>query len=211
MIPQVAASHYEFSEYVNKPRWASYWHQIDEIVACRPESVIEVGGGGGILRAILRNLGIRAETVDLDSALKPDHRASVTSLPFADGAYDIAACFQVLEHLPFDQFHTAAAELSRVSRRYVVISLPNAATRYRITFQLPRLGTREFFIRRPFTGRRQYNFNGEHYWELGTRGYTPERIIKALEVVGLTVIRTYRVSENSYHQFFVCRKSQVAK
>ena len=45
-------------------------------------------------------------------------------LPFPDGSFDCVLCLDVLEHL--DNPHAVFDELCRVSRRYVVISLPNA-------------------------------------------------------------------------------------
>lgn len=207
MSIQVPSSHYDFRQYVDKARWASYWHQVDEIVACKPETVLEIGGGGGILRSILRCLGIRAETADVDPDLLPDHIASVTALPFPDNSYDLIACFQVLEHLPFEQFTAAASELARVSRRHVILSLPNAAILYSIVFRLPKIGFRRIDIPKPFVGLQQHRFNGEHYWELGKRGFPPERIVSALEQAGLNVVRTFRVPENSYHQFFICTRT----
>lgn len=44
-------------------------------------------------------------------------------LPFADGSFDCVLCLDVLEHL--DNPHQVFDELCRVSRRYVVVSLPN--------------------------------------------------------------------------------------
>ncbi len=45
-------------------------------------------------------------------------------LPFEDQSYDCVLCLDVLEHL--DNLHQVFDELCRVSRQYVVISLPDA-------------------------------------------------------------------------------------
>lgn len=48
----------------------------------------------------------------------------VGRLPYDDGSFDCVLCLDVLEHL--EAIHTMFDELCRVSRRYVIISLPNA-------------------------------------------------------------------------------------
>jgi SAM-dependent methyltransferase len=67
--------------------------------------------------------------VGVDVAGQPDVRLdleSVDRLPFADRSFDAVICCDVLEHL--DNLHLIFAELVRVSRRYVVVSLPNCWT-----------------------------------------------------------------------------------
>jgi SAM-dependent methyltransferase len=49
--------------------------------------------------------------------------ASVAELPFADDAFDLVLCLEVLEHL--DDPRSAVSELSRVGARDIVISVPH--------------------------------------------------------------------------------------
>lgn len=55
----------------------------------------------------------------------PDQEVDLESgpLPFEDGEYDIVICCDVLEHL--EKIHVVFDELCRVSKEYVIISLPN--------------------------------------------------------------------------------------
>lgn len=45
-------------------------------------------------------------------------------IPFPDGSFDCVLCLDVLEHL--DNVHAVFDDLCRVTRKYVIISLPNA-------------------------------------------------------------------------------------
>lgn len=206
MQKQVDKSHYEFANYVHKRRWASMWHQLDEVIKLNPERVLEVGPGPGLFKAIAGAMGVHVETLDLDPELGPDHVASVFEMPFEDSAFDVVCAFQILEHLPFDQSLDAFREGVRVANRGVVISLPDAATRYPVSFHVPKFGVVKFSIPRPRFRARKHHFDGEHYWEINKAGYPLARVQSALEEaasVSLSLSKTFRVHENPYHRFFV--------
>jgi len=80
--PQELASHYDFDKYMQMPRWCSYWHQIRIIQSLQPKTLLEVGVGNGLLRAICTHYGIEVRTIDIDPELKPDVVASVQKIPF---------------------------------------------------------------------------------------------------------------------------------
>lgn len=201
---QVDKEHYEFSRYLDKKRWASIWHQLDEVLALEPQSVLEVGPGPGLFKAVARTFGVHVETLDLDPELQPDHLGSVIEMPFEDNQYDVVCAFQMLEHLPFAGSLKAFAEMARVARRGVVISLPDAKRMWRYVIHLPRLGERQMLLPRPLAGVREHEFDGEHYWEISKAGYDLDTVVSALtEACSLTLQKTYRVSENPYHRFFV--------
>jgi len=50
---------------------------------------------------------------------------SITNIPCADNNFDLVMCNEVLEHLDTSSLHKAIRELKRVSRRYILISVPN--------------------------------------------------------------------------------------
>jgi len=207
-IKQVENTHYEFSKYVNKKRWISYWHQLDEIIKCNPTSVLEIGVGSGILKALCVNFGIEIKTVDIDQDLKPDSVASVLDLPFDDNSFDLVVCFQVLEHIRYEEFTKALLELYRVARRYVILSLPDARKVWSYQFYLPKIGSFYFHIPRPKIGEYVHKFDGQHYWEINKKGYSLNRIIFDINKVGFILEKSYRVNENPYHRFFIMRTSK---
>lgn len=73
IVKQVNQEHYEFKKYVTKLRWISMWHQLDELMRLRPERVLEIGPGPGLLKATAAQFGVSVETLDLDADLNPDH------------------------------------------------------------------------------------------------------------------------------------------
>lgn len=204
---QVDASHYVFSQYVDRARWQSLWHQIDEVTSSNASRVLEIGKGAGILGAVLRQLGVDYTSVDFDLALKPDFVGSVTALPFADSSFDLVCCYQVLEHLPFEHLGKALGELRRVSSGRVIVSLPDANVLWCLEISLPGIGARRICVPRPRLRPEKHLFDGEHYWEIGKEGYPLERIESEFRAASLTVNRTYRVPGNSYHRFFVASKA----
>jgi len=46
------------------------------------------------------------------------------SLPYCDSEFDLTSCMEVLEHLPYDSYDTAIKELQRVTKKYILISVP---------------------------------------------------------------------------------------
>lgn len=199
---QVEKGHYEFSRYMTKERWCSVWHQLDEIQKLHPERVLEIGPGSGLFKAVAATFGISVETLDLDPDLKPDHVGSATAMPFDDASYDVVCAFQMLEHLPYEASLQAFGEMARVSRRHVIISLPDARPVWRYQVHIPKFGPCDFFILRPLFKVSVHKFDGEHYWEINKRDYPLARVIADFSK-HIRLIKTYRAFENPYHRFFV--------
>jgi SAM-dependent methyltransferase len=203
--PQVEPEHYADLTYDTKGRFISYWHQINLIMSTRPATVLEVGVGNKFVSNYLRNLGVDNHSLDFDERLEPDTVGSVLDLPFEDGQFDVACCFETLEHLPWEEFETAVEELRRVSRRFVLLSLPDRTPYARVDLewrfhrQIAR-HLRDLPNLRPEV----HEFDGQHYWEIGRKGWPLSRIIEAIERHGLKVEEEFRVFEDPYHRFFRC-------
>ena len=207
MKKQVDKSHYEFAKYVHKRRWASMWHQLDEVINLAPDRVLEIGPGPGIFKANATALGFNVETLDIDAELNPDHVASVFDMPFGDGTYDVVCAFQMLEHLPWEDSKRAFREMARVARKGLVISLPDAAVRWPMSIHVPRIGTVELSFPKPRIRARKHELDGEHYWEINKVGFPLHRVeSEFFSAPSVRIEKTYRVHEHLYHRFFVLEK-----
>lgn len=211
MKTQVNREHYKFETYVTKARWCSYWHQIDELAKLKPATILEVGVGAGFFSRLGQYLGFHIETVDVAEDLMPDHLGSVTDLPFSEDQFDMSCAFQVLEHLPWSDFPQALSEMARVSRKYIVLSLPEfLPPRWSYSFHVPKVGTKSFSFKKPFYKVPVHEFDGEHYWEIGKSDFPLERIESVILTCGLKIIKNYTIQEklheNMGHRFFVLEK-----
>lgn len=204
MHKQVDKSHYEFRNYMDKQRWVSTWHQLDEVLRFHPERVLEIGKGSGLFKVAAGAFGVDVKTLDNALDLNPDCVATADALPLPDKSMDVVCAFQVLEHMPFEVSLKALAEMGRVASKAVVISLPDVKVAWSSTVKVPLFRVRRIMVSNPLFRPKEHVFDGQHYWEINKRGYSLHRVMAELQnVLPGTDVRTYRVHENPYHRFFV--------
>jgi len=196
---------YSSAEYCSPIRMASYGYQIKEVMSQKPQTLLEIGIGNGVVTYILRRAKIDVTTLDMDNQLMPDVLGSVLELPFKSNSFHGALCCQVLEHLPFNKFAQALRELWRVTFAFAVVSLPDASRHYRIDVNIPKVHLRITKDVQWNTG--EHSFDGKHYWEIGKRGFLLPRILAHIREAGFTCLRHYRIWEWPYHRFFVLEKT----
>jgi len=199
---QVGSEHYAFSEYMSKPRWMSVWYQLSEVSKAKPGSVLEVGIGGGSFVAEMRLICPEVISFDWDKQLGPDCVGLAEALPFLPDSFDLSASFQTLEHMPYKSSVKTFGELCRVARKTVVISLPDSRKGWSIQVKLPFIGARSLLFRPPRIPA-AHQFDGEHYWEIGKRGYPLNRVVRDFEDEGAALRYTYQPVEIPYHRFMV--------
>lgn len=200
---QVDRSHYRFSEYAFEGRFVSYYIQLKEVLALSPSSMLEVGVGNRVFGDFIKNnTSVSYTSVDIAGDLHPDVIGSVLSLPLADKSFDVVCAFEVLEHLPFEQFDTAITELCRVARTHVVISVPHFGPMLSFSCKIPFLPVLRFAVKLPFP--KKHSFNGEHYWEIGKRGYSIS-LVRRLLSKRAQILKDFVPFNSSYHHFFVLK------
>jgi len=203
---QVEPDHYVNKNYDSKERFISYWHQISEINQIKAFSIIEIGIGNGFTSDYLKRRGYNLVTMDIDKKLNPDFVGSVHRMPFQEESFDLVACFEVLEHVPFDKFLHAIAEIHRVSKKHAIISLPDCSPQIRFGLQLPKFGMVNKLFTMPQKICKKHEFDGEHYWEIGKAGYSLKKITKCFNDAEFQINETYRIFELPYHRFFILEK-----
>ncbi len=204
MNPQVPSKHYSFLKYESEARFSSYYHQVKSTLELKPKTVLEVGCGSRAFLSLIKSYGVKAYSLDLDENLKPTICASILNLPLKDNAVDVVVAFQVLEHLPFDSFQSCLSEMARVSKKAVVISLPDFGN-FGITLTIPFVRQLNFtFSALPF--RPKHKFDGEHYWEINKSGYPLSKITSVIKKSGLNCSESMLNPYNPYHRFFIMLK-----
>ncbi len=126
------------------PFWAQKFRAITAMFPEGTASVLDVGCGDSAFARMLSN---RARVVGADfslTALRLAHGPVVCStaerLPFADESFDVVVSSEMLEHLPTEKLRKVTAELQRLARKRVIVSVPyreNLRLRY---MRCPRCG-----------------------------------------------------------------------
>lgn len=207
MAVQVHPDHYFNEVYEGKGRFISYWHQIDEIISLNPRKILEVGVGSGFVSGYLKERNINVITLDIDKRLNPVIIGNVLNLPFKENSFDVIVCCEVLEHLDYENFYSSILEISRVSRAYIILSMPDVSRVSRFSIQVPVIGDLKLLIPIPRFRKLKHKFDGEHYWEIGKKGYPIKKIINDIQRTGMYVEKTYRIFEYPYHRFFLLKKN----
>lgn len=104
-----------------------------DLVPENATTLLDVGAGHGVfLEELMAARGIAGVGIEITPA-KVDyaqsrgidmHLGDASALAFPDGQFDVVISCEVLEHLPYGTYEAAIREFSRVSREWIIITVP---------------------------------------------------------------------------------------
>jgi hypothetical protein len=206
----------EWAKQLSLCNFVNSYYQYRDLVRCGPcHSVLLVGPGQGLDPVVLRWRGYEVTTFDIDTTFAPDVLGSVHAMPqFADAQFDAVIASHVLEHLAEPYFDRALEEIARVAR-YALVYLPltGRTLHARLIPGFKGLDWSLFvdiynYFHRPDGVTARY-CQGQHFWEVGMRGYRVRDITRRLEQ-RFDVLEAYRNKDWPGSMNFVLRSRQHA-
>jgi len=207
---QVNKDLYFQDSYLSFPRWCSYWHQIQETTNLDISSILEIGPGNNIVSSTLKSMGYDIKTLDIDEKINPDYIDDITNpKKIHKKKFDLIIACQILEHLKYEDALLALKNLSDISQKYIIVSLP-IFNRFEINFSFKGLGInfkKAFHFNKPFNAP-EHKFNGQHYWAIGKKKYSLNKVREdILKNENLVLKKEFRPFEKSNHYFFILQKN----
>lgn len=203
---QVEEGHYLGTDYNNPGRWTSFSLQYRTAAGNSSEGdrLLEVGPGNKVFSHMIREAGREVTTVDVSEDVEPSVVADVRDLPFDDGSYDLVCAFEVLEHIPFEDFGTALKELRRVSKGKVLISIPHRQATFRFSLKLPMVQEKTLIFHLPLYRFISHEFDGQHHWEMGKKQY-PKKKVESVIQKSFNIQDSFINQYNPNHRFYVLK------
>ena len=197
---------YFAKRYFDRTQLFSQAAQLNEIYHFHPKSILEIGPGNGFVANFLRSAGYEVDTFDVNEELNPTYVGSILELDrqVAAKAYDLIVCCEVLEHLPFEDFPQALAQIARVTKKSALITLPQAKKYFfslGCLFHVPFTRTTRWFSFTPSLGRTKPIYEN-HHWEVGWKKQHRIPALRKLMSEEFVVEEVRQEPMNPYHVFF---------
>jgi 2-polyprenyl-3-methyl-5-hydroxy-6-metoxy-1,4-benzoquinol methylase len=102
---------------------------LETIIPSDVKTILDVGCGNGIItNRLSENWDVTGVDLSAEalSYLKCNKiQASAVSIPVQDESYDLVLSSEMLEHLSASDFVSAIIQFKRISRKYIIVSVPN--------------------------------------------------------------------------------------
>lgn len=203
---QVKKNHYTFNQYADIRRWCSYYYQIYQVLKRDVSNVLLIGEGDGIVSNVLRKNGINVTTFDFAADLNPDIVGDIREInKCINKTYDCIICCQVLEHLEFRYFNSIMKSFRNIinNNGIIILSLPQQKVWFKVYLNIGRLEIKKA-ITIPMFWKGQYKFNGEHYWEASSKGYSKKKILNICQKY-FDIETHFTIWEFPYHWFIILK------
>lgn len=193
---------YSKPSYLDPVRMSSYGYQYKLAMETGGNSFVNVGSGNHLLKYLLTTQTKSVVDFDLDFKTLPDVVGLFPYLPFKDKTFDVALCFQTLEHFPFSMFGSNLSELNRVSKK-IILSIPDVSITKREHLKYSFFKSTK--LPKEWSIYKERKIDKEHFWEIGDGLITVEEILAAFTELKIINKQHFRNPLNRYHHFFVLR------
>ena len=205
-------SKYDFNEYVNIDRWINYYYQIKYTMDNNIKNILIFGIGDGLIPTILSKLNKNVTTFDNDKLLNPDILGDIKNIKESIyKKYDCILCCNLLEHFPFEEFSIYLKNLSEITKKRLIISLPvngyYVSSKTKILFYKFRKTLKfKFYIKKfwkkDFIKERD-GFN-EHFWEINASIYSKKKVRNIIKDYFL-IEDEFIAEEDPYHIIYILK------
>ena len=200
---------------LNLSNFVNTYYQYRDLQLCgNVKKVLIIGSGQGLDTQVLKWRKYEVTTFDIDETFKPDVIGSVHDLSmFDNGSFDVVIASHVLEHLAVPYLDRCLSELSRVGK-YCLIYLPVAGRHFQMRLKMDTKGIDLSFILDLFNyfhrpdGITQRYCGGQHYWEIGMRGFRVIDLVHRFEKY-FEVILHYRNRDWNPSCNFILRAKHI--
>jgi SAM-dependent methyltransferase len=118
--------------------------KIDKILSIIPESVetiVDIGCGNGVITNQLSQkysvVGVDRSRAALEYVRCDYVQSSSESIPLPDYSFDMSFTSELLEHLEDDTYKKTIAEIKRLSKKYILVTVPNGENPDKLSIQCP--------------------------------------------------------------------------
>lgn len=198
------------------PSWHRYLPFIKEVVAFKPDNILEIGFGAGVLKNVLNNFVKEYVTMDINPKLAPDIVSDLREFQSSlEGMFDCVICADVLEHMPFKDLEHNLRNIYRYLTKdgKALITIPHR--RIEVMVVTPTYKTllltfpvwlRPYGFYSRFV-KKKVSIDSYHCWEIGDGTVGGGDIDMVLNKVGFRVDKFMKLP---YVDFWVLRKTEVA-
>ena len=134
---------YDWSSF-KEPALKDKIRKIIEVIPEPVESIVDIGCGNGIITNVL---GAHFNVTAVDRSKKAlsfvqtkKVVASADDIPLPDDSFDMVFSSEMLEHLEDDTLIKSVAEMKRLSKKYIFITVPNSENPDKLSVKCPECG-----------------------------------------------------------------------